>query len=104
MSDDLRPLPNDPDRETVASIFRMDAPWWLTAGGEYQAAAVEVMKDDGTNYDRCVALEWPARLNKTKEDQVLRLLISPEDAIGLAQVLVHTAAWMLGLPPLEVPE
>lgn len=91
----IRPLSYDPSADTVAEAFDLASDeWWLTAGGEYHTAAVETMRRDGTDYQRCVALEWPCRLNHGDELRTIRLLISPEDAEGLADGLEHTARWM----------
>jgi hypothetical protein len=68
--------------------------WWLTTEGGYQTAAAETMRRDGSGFQQVIILEWPARLNKTHEEKVLRLMVSPEDADGLAEVLRHTARWM----------
>lgn len=94
--ENMRPLENDPTKEIVRDAFDMNnAEWWLTDEGEYQTAAAEMMKFDGTNFSRVVILEWPARLNKSKETKTLRLAMSPQDALGLAQVMAYTAMWML---------
>lgn len=92
---DLRPIPGDASAANVASMLDVrDAEWLLTAPGDYETGAVETMKDDGTNWQRLVALEWPTRVNNSDELRTVRLLISPEDAIGLAEVLAHTAVWL----------
>lgn len=91
----LRPLPNDPSGMQVESMFDLRSEeWWLTDGGDYQTAAVEAMTNDGSNHQTLIALEWPARLNHSTEVKRLRLLIHPDDALGLASVLAHTAAWL----------
>ncbi len=92
----LRPLPDDPDRDVIASMMDLaNDEWLLTAAGDYSAAAGETMKKDGSDYQRLVMLEWPARVNKTQEHRTVRLLISPEDALGLCDVLAHTARFLL---------
>lgn len=100
---DPRPLANDPDRPKIVEAFDLHdgTEWWLTAGGDYETGAAETMREDGSGWQRVVMVQWPARLNKTTRTTTLRLLISPEDALGLAEVLCHTAGYMLGLPPLE---
>lgn len=95
MSDELRPMPYDPSAATVSEMIDLDADdWYFTAAGEYQSGAVEAMKRDGSNAQTLIALEWPARLRGTDERRTLRLLISPEDAVGLADVLAHSARWV----------
>lgn len=90
-----RPLPNDPDAAVVRDMFdARSEDWLLTTQGEYHTAAAETMLGDGSGYQRVVVLEWPARRNHTDEQLTVRLMISPEDAVGLAEVLAHTAAWM----------
>lgn len=97
--DDLRPVPGDPSAAVVESMFDMrDAEWLMTAGGDYRAAAAEVMLADGSNFDRAVILEWPARVNHSTEMRTVRLVMAAEDAIGLADVLAHAGGWLLGLP------
>lgn len=92
---EIRPIPSDPNAATVRSMFDLRGELWHVArAGEYQTAAVETMKNDGTNWQRLVALEWPGRVNNSDEETILRLLISPEDAMGLAEVLAHTAVWL----------
>ena len=73
----------------------------MTVPGDYQAAAVEAMRYDGSDWQRMIALEWPARRNHGKEHAVLRLMISPGDALGLAEVLTHTADWLKAAAEVE---
>lgn len=103
-----RPVPGDPSSATVESMFDLNAnDWMLTTGGDYQTAAGEVMKADGSNWQRVVMLEWPARRNHDHSqdgDTTVRLLISPEDAIGLAEVLRHTGEWLAAANIVTPPE
>lgn len=95
----IRPVPQDPDAPMIAEMFDLrDEEWYCSAPGEYQTAAVETMKRDGSSWQRSVALEWPARINNSDETKIIRLLVSPEDAIGLADALATSAAWLLSLP------
>lgn len=90
-----RPLPSDPDRGTVQSILNIDGEeWWLTAPGDHQAMAVEAMRLDGSDWQRVVAFELPVRKNNGTEHKVLRVMMSPGDALGFAKVLTHTARWL----------
>jgi hypothetical protein len=98
---DPRPIPVDPSAVTVKSMIEIDQSWLMAAPGDYEAFAVEAMTRSGTNWQRVVALRWPARINKTDEEVTLRLLVAPEDAIGLARVLMHTATWLASLAHLE---
>lgn len=95
MADHFRPIPGDPGGETIAAMFdaRSDD-WLLSSPGDYQTGAAETMREDGTSHQRVVILEWPARRNHTDEHVTVRLMISPDDALGLAEVLAHTARWM----------
>lgn len=95
MPEHFRPLPDDPDGEVIAAMFDANEDWLLAAGGSYQTGAAECMKADGSAFQRVVILEWPTRRNHTDEQVMVRLMISPEDAIGLADVLRHTGRWML---------
>lgn len=92
------PVPGDPSSHLILDMFdaRSDE-WLLSDGGDYQTAAVEVFKADGTNLQRLIALEWPARVNNSTERRTVRLLIDPEDAEGLADVLAHSVAWLASL-------
>lgn len=69
--------------------------WWFTEAGTYQTGAVEAMKADGSQHQHLIVLEWPTRLNNGTEKKTIRLAMAPEDAIGLAQVLAHSAGWLL---------
>lgn len=91
----FQPIPGDPSRELVLEMFdaRSDE-WLLSDGGDYQTAAVECFTNDGSNLQRLIALEWPARVNHSQERRRVRLLIHPEDAEGLADVLAHSVAWL----------
>lgn len=82
-------------------MVEVDQSWLLGTAGDYEAFAVESMTRDGRNWQRAIALRWPARINKTDERVLLRLIISPEDAEGLAEVLTHTATWLRSLAALE---
>ena len=93
---DPRPIPGDPAILQVESVLDVKGEeWWLTDPGDYTTAAVEAMRDDGSDFQRVIALTWPARRNHTEEKKVIRLLISPGDALGLAEILTHTARWLL---------
>lgn len=94
--DPIRPLPDDPTGPLIAAMFDLrGTDWLLSAVGDYQTGAVETMRRDGSGYQRAVALEWPARRNHSDEEVTVRLLMSPEDALGLATVLAHTARFLL---------
>ena len=95
MSAAFRPIEGDPGAPQVAAMFdARSQDWIVTAAGDYHTAAVETMRVDGSGYQRVVVLEWPGRRNHSDELVTVRLMISPEDAAGLAKVLAHTAAWM----------
>jgi hypothetical protein len=97
MTEPIRPIPGDPGAATIVSMMDLgNQEWWVTAVGDYRTAAVEAMKHDGSDFQRVVAVEWPAKLNNGDTKKVIRLLLAPEDAIGLAESLIHTAAWLLG--------
>lgn len=98
MADDerMRPIHGDPAAACVVAYFDLAADdWLLSTAGEYQTAAAETMRNDGSGWQRTVILEWPCRRNHTTEESRLRLMISPEDALGLAEVLTHTAEWLI---------
>lgn len=92
----FKPLPNDPGKKAIMSMFdARNGNWLLTDSGEYQTAAVEAMKEEGSSYQSVVILEWPTRKNHSDEKVLVQLMIHPEDALGLAKLLIHTATWML---------
>lgn len=97
----LRPIPGDPGAAEIVAAFDLAGDdWLLSTPGEYMTGAAETMQDDGSNWQRVVILEWPCRRNHDHGPDAamtLRLMVSPEDALGLAEVLAHTAAWLLGL-------
>ena len=101
---DPRPIPLDPSRDIVESMIEADQSWLLSAPGDYESFAVETMTRDGGSYQRGIAIRWPARINKTDEQVTLRLIIAPEDAVGLAEVLTHRARWLLALAEIEQAE
>lgn len=105
MGDDreFRPIPGDTSREQVGAFIDASAAreWILTASGEYTTAAVEAFTKDGANHQRLVLLEWPGRWNHTDDPVTVRLAISPEDALGLVEVLFHTARWMIAAEQIE---
>jgi hypothetical protein len=95
----LRPLPQDPDGDVIEAMVDLNGEEWLmTAAGDYQTAAVEGFKNDGSGFTRLVVVEWPGRLNKSDEERTVRLAMAPEDALGLAQVLTHSARFLQALP------
>ncbi len=97
-----RPIPSDPSRETVQTMLDIEGQeWWLTAPGDYKTAAVEAMRFDGSDWQRMIVLEWPARRNHGKKHTIIRLMISPGDALGLAEVLTHTANWLKAAAEVE---
>jgi len=91
----IRPIPTDPARSIVEGMIEADESWLLTSAGDYETFAVETVTKGGGNWQRVIALRWPCRINKTDEFVTLRLMVSPEDALGLAEVLVHTANWLI---------
>jgi hypothetical protein len=96
MTDALQPLPFDPSRVTVQSMIDLHAgePWLLTSGGDYDTFAVYVLKRDGTDGQTLIALQWPTRINHTDTEQIVQLLIHPDDVRGLVDVLTHTCDWL----------
>lgn len=95
MSEHFKPVPDDPDAPTVETMFDAKSPdWILTATGDYETAAAQAMSDDGSNMQNVVILQWPGRRNHTTEFLTVRLMMSPEDAVGLGEVLLHTGLWM----------
>lgn len=97
-AEQFRPLPEDPSGPMVAAMFDVRSEEWLMSdAGDYQTAAVEAFREDGSGFNRLIALEWPGRVNHSTERRTIRLLIAPEDAEGLSIVLAHTAAWLRSL-------
>lgn len=95
MAEAFRPIPTDPTAAQVAAMFdaRSEA-WLLTTSGDCQCAAVETMREDGTDWQRMIAVEWPVRLNHDRTPSMLRLLVHPDDAVQFAATLLRTARWL----------
>ncbi len=93
----FEPIPNDPESGLIAQNMAdiRDAKWNLTTAGDYGTFALSAFKNDGSNYQEVVAVQCSTRINGTDELETVRLLISPEDAVGLAKVLMHTGVWLL---------
>jgi len=95
MTDEIRPLPYDPSAKQIVSMVDLDdAEWLFGTVGDYQCACVEAMRNDGSNYQTCIALEYPVRVRNTDEHKTLRLIITPESAEGLANALMHSVNWL----------
>lgn len=96
MSEGLEPLPYDPSAFEVQSMLDLHEgePWFMTDAGEYDTFALYAMKADGTNPQILVALQWPTRINRTDTKQVVQMLIHPDDAKGLAEILTATTDWL----------
>jgi hypothetical protein len=82
-------------------MLDIDHTWAMAAAGEQLTYAVEAMRNDGSDWQRLIAIEFPARLNKTDERVTLRLLVDPLSAEVLADNLMHTARWLKALAELE---
>jgi len=99
MTDEIRPLSDDASADIIKEMFDLDSEdWHYSDEGDYESACVEAMNRQGGNFQTLVALEWPMENRKTKEKKKLRLLISPDDAEGLAKVLLHNVAWLKSRP------
>lgn len=97
--DDLRPVPNDPGAAHVQSMVDLHGQGWVvTAEGDYETAAVEGFKRDGTGYQPLVAVTWAGRVMHSDERVQVKLLVHPDDAEGLARVLSHTVRWLRSNP------
>ena len=98
----IRPIPEDSSSEEVKLVLeQFDDSWALANAGDYMTFAVDAFKNDGSNHQKLLALVFPARLNNTDEDITIRLLLSPEDAQGLAETMAHTVAWLRSLDQLS---
>lgn len=98
----VQPIPEDPSNPEIALVIRQfDDAWALAAGGDYMTFAVEAFKNDGSDHQKLVAMVFPSRYNHTDEDVTIRLLLSPEDAQGLAETLAHTVAWLSSLEQIS---
>lgn len=102
MPDDIRPVPGDNSEATVVKFIDLaDGEWLLASDGKYQTYAVETMLRDGSNWQRALVLEYPVRVNKTNDYRTIRLIISPEDALGLSDVMAHTSTWLIAAALIE---
>jgi len=94
MNADLTPVPGDPDATLVGEWLSAHSDWIMTAAGDHMTAAVMVPRADEPD-DYLVAMEWPGRRNKTDEQILVKLLMSPEDALVLSADLAHTARFLM---------
>lgn len=93
--DQFEPFPDDPNIAQVISMFDARADNWVMTGeGDYQAAAALGCRSDGSEPRHVVILEWPGRINHTDERVQIRMMMAPEDALGLADVLSHAGRWL----------
>lgn len=95
----LKPLPHDPSRVQVKSMLDLAEeqdtnPWLFAAEGEYHTYVVEAFKRDGSGRQTLVAIEWPGRIRNTDDRVTVRVLIDPEDALGLFHTLADTLMWL----------
>lgn len=92
----FQPLPDDPDAFLVSEMFDARSEGWiLTAPGDYHTAGAQAMRSDGTDLQNVVVLQWPGRINHSDELVTVRLMMSPEDAVGLSETLGHSGKWMI---------
>lgn len=92
----FRPIPGDPSAADVTAMFDATSEdWLLTAGGDYITVAVQTFLKDGSGFQVMIAVEWPVRRNHSAGTEMLRLMISPEDALGFAQALTKSASWLI---------
>jgi hypothetical protein len=98
MAEQWRPRPAefDPTRIKVQEAIDLHAgePWLLTSGGDYNSFVVYTLVQSGKRGRYLIALQWPTRVNGTDIEQMVQLLIDPEDVRGLMEVLGHTLTWM----------
>lgn len=100
MSYEPRSVPGDPGSPHVEALFEAGEDW-LLAHGNYASFAAELMKRDGSDFQRTIGLTFEGRYNNTQRTDKVRIFISPEDAIGLADNLIHSAGWLLELAKIE---
>jgi hypothetical protein len=94
----MRPIPGDAGAPDIQAIFDAnDDPWWIAEPGHYTTMACETMLNDGSGYQRVVAVELPVRLNHTTEVTVLRFMLTADQAAGLAMNLAHSSAFLAQL-------
>lgn len=93
-----RPIPGDPGGPSIEAMMDIRSQdWWITQSGDVKTGAVETMRVDGSDWQRVIAVELPVRRNHDTDQETLRLMISPESALVLAENLAHTGAWLLNL-------
>jgi hypothetical protein len=101
----FEPLPDDPGGMFILDSMDANAEnWILTQAGDYYTGAVAVYRRGEVEGQPVIALEWPGRYNKTDKPTKVRLFIAPEDAIGLAETLLHSAAWLRNYQPDPVTQ
>lgn len=90
----FRPISYDPSAEMIYQVFDPTERWVCGAEGEYKTALAETFQEDGSDAGIVVLIEIPGRYNKTEEPVQVRLMISPEDAEGLAKNILHSCEWL----------
>lgn len=84
--DQLTPHPGD---RVIIESFRLPlVEAWIMAVYGFRDGAPD-------EFEPLVIVQWPGRINKTDEEVTVRMAISPEDAVGLAQVLHHSGRRMM---------
>ncbi len=94
MTDQLRPVPSDPSGVQVMGMIEADDEWWLTDAGTYQTAAIEMMREDGSDWQLGLLISWPARRNHSDEHKDIQIVMSAKDAVDFVKTLAHTVRWM----------
>ena len=84
------------DNEDPHLVQQAGAPWLCQEWESYASAVARTAQPDVIEAEICVSLVIVARRNKTTRTEVMHFLMSPEDAILMAQGIVHSATHTSG--------
>jgi len=87
MADD----PNIPE----FSVDLGEESWILQVPGPYEISIIEAFKNDGSELQILIGLEFPGRFNKSPNVFKVRILITPEGAVHVGDKLMRSALKMI---------
>lgn len=92
MTENLVPLPDDPDYAEVRELLNMTGEDYvfLSQPGERHTFLAETWQMDGANHQTVLVGVLPVRENHGKETFNLTICLHPEDAAGLVMDMIKT--------------
>ena len=93
MTTSMHPLPGDPDAPLITEVIQATDSWVISAAGDIITFAAAARNHALGVTRPVVLLKVPGRINKTDEHTTIRMALSPEDAIQLADMLRQSAGY-----------